>query len=159
MTARHCLAAATTALALLSGCATTAPPANVADTIARTPQLSTLNKLVNDAGLADTLRGPGPFTVFAPTDDAFKTVPAATLTALGNDKVRLKAVLMYHVVPGKVAAADVKNGPAKTAQGANVALSRSGTFVTVDDAVVTAADMSATNGVVHLVDRVLLPPR
>ena len=66
---------------------------------------------------------------------------------------------MYHVVPGRLVAADVKNGPAKTAQRANVALARSGTFVTVDDAVVSGADMSATNGVVHVVDRVLMPPR
>ena len=145
-------------IAVASGCATTPPPASVADTIARTPQLSTLSKLVSDAGLTDTLRGPGPFTVFAPTDEAFKSVPAATLTALGNDKERLKAVLMYHVVPAKVLAADVKNGPAKTAQGANVALAKAGAFVTVDDAVVTSADIAATNGVVQVVDRVLMPP-
>jgi uncharacterized surface protein with fasciclin (FAS1) repeats len=159
MNPRHWLAAAAVGLSLLSGCATAPAPASVADTIARTPQLSTLNKLVTDAGLTETLRGPGPFTVFAPTDDAFKAVPASTLAALGNDKERLKAVLLYHVVPGKVAAADVKNGPAKTAQGVNVALARSGSFVTVDDAVVTGADMTATNGVVHVVDRVLMPPR
>ena len=159
MNSRHWLVATTAAIALLSGCATTPPETNIADTIARTPQLSTLSKLVNDTGLADTLRGPGPYTVFAPTDDAFKAIPAATMTALGSDRERLMAILMYHVVPGKVVAADVRNGPAKTAQGANVALARSGTFVTVDDAVVTAADVSATNGVVHVVDRVLLPPR
>jgi uncharacterized surface protein with fasciclin (FAS1) repeats len=153
------IATLATSLAAIGGCATTAPPASVADTIARTPQLSTLSRLVSDAGLADTLRGPGPFTVFAPTDEAFKAVPAATLTALGNDKERLKAVLMYHVVPNQVLAAEVRNGPAKTAQGANVALARSGTFVTVDDAVVTSPDIAATNGVVHVVDRVLMPPR
>jgi uncharacterized surface protein with fasciclin (FAS1) repeats len=153
------LAAVSTSIALLGACATTPAPTTVAGTIAGSPQLTTLNKLVNDSGLAATLQGPGPYTVFAPTDEAFKAVPAATLASLGSDKERLKAVLMYHVVPGKVMAADVKNGPAKTSQGANVALARSGTFVTVDDAVVTAADMSATNGVVHLVDRVLLPPR
>jgi len=160
MNPRLWLAAASASFALLVGCATTtAAPANVADTLARTPQLSTLNKLVNDAGLAETLRGPGPYTVFAPTDAAFKAVPPATLAALGADPERLRSVLMYHVVPGQVMAADVKNGPAKTAQGANVALARSGSFVTVDDAVVTSADLPATNGVVHVVDRVLLPPR
>ena len=159
MNPRLLFVAASTTLALVAGCATTPSTTNVADTIAGAPQLSTLNKLVKDAGLADTLRSAGPYTVFAPTDEAFKAVPAATMAALGSDKERLKAVLMYHVVPGKVAAADVKNGPAKTAQGANVALARSGTFVTVDDAVVTSADMAATNGVVHIVDRVLLPPR
>ncbi len=159
MNPRLLFVAASTTLALVAGCATTPSTTNVADTIAGAPQLSTLNKLVKDAGLADTLRSAGPYTVFAPTDEAFKAVPAATMSALGSDKERLKAVLMYHVVPGKVAAADIKNGPAKTAQGANVALARSGTFVTVDDAVVTSADLAATNGVVHIVDRVLLPPR
>ena len=154
---RH-IAALAASLLVASGCATTPPPASIADTIARTPQLSTLSKLVSDAGLTDTLRGAGPFTVFAPTDDAFKSMPAATLTVLGNDKERLKAVLMYHVVPGTVLSADVKNGPAKTAQGANVALAKAGTFVTVDDAVVTSADIAATNGVVQVVDRVLMPP-
>jgi uncharacterized surface protein with fasciclin (FAS1) repeats len=153
------VAAAAASLALLAACATTPAPTTVAATIAGSPQLTTLNKLVNDSGLAETLRGPGPYTVFAPTDDAFKSVPAATLATLGSDKERLKAVLMYHVVPGKVMAADVKNGPAKTSQGANVALARSGGFVTVDDAVVTSADVPASNGVVHVVDRVLMPPR
>jgi uncharacterized surface protein with fasciclin (FAS1) repeats len=153
------IAAAAASVALLAACATTPAPTTVAATIAGSPQLTTLNKLVNDSGLAEILQGPGPYTVFAPSDDAFKSVPAATLATLGSDKERLKAVLMYHVVPGKVMAADVKNGPAKTSQGANVALARSGGFVTVDDAVVTSADVPASNGVVHVVDRVLMPPR
>ena len=140
------------------GCATTTAPTTITETIARTPQLSTLSKLIADAGLADTLRGAGPFTVFAPTDDAFKAVPPATLAALANDKERLKATLMFHVVPGSVMAANVVSGPVKTAQGANVAVARSGTFVTVDDAVVTTADVAASNGVVHVVDRVLILP-
>ena len=152
------IASLSSSLLLAAGCATTAAPTTITDTMARSPQLSTLSKLVADAGLADTLRGPGPFTVFAPTDDAFKAVPAATLAALANDKDRLKATLMFHVVPGSVMAANVVNGPVKTAQGANVALARSGTFVTVDDAVVTTADVAASNGVVHVVDRVLIPP-
>ena len=153
------LAAVSISIAALAACATTPAPTTVAGTIAGSPQLTTLNKLVNDSRLAETLAGPGPFTVFAPTDDAFKSVPAATLATLGSDKEKLKAVLMYHVVPGKVLAADVANGPAKTSQGANVALAKSGTFVTVDDALVTSADVTATNGVVHIVDRVLMPPR
>ena len=148
----------TTALLVLTGCATTPAPKTIADTAAATPQLSTLTKLIGDAGLTETLRGPGPFTVFAPTDDAFKAVPAKTLDALGKDPALLKSVLTYHVLAGKVASADVKNGPAKTVQGANVALSRAGTFVTIDEAVVTTADMPASNGVVHVIDRVLLPP-
>jgi len=152
------LLAATTALAL-AGCASTPAPATITDTAARTPQLSTLTRLLNDAGLADTLRGAGPFTVFAPSDEAFKAVPAATMEQLAKDKALLAAVLSYHVVPGKVTAAEVKAGNAKTVQGANVALSRAGTFVTVEDAVVTQADVAATNGVVHVIDKVLMPPR
>lgn len=148
----------TTALLVLTGCATAPAPKTIADTTAATPQLSTLNKLIGDAGLTETLRGPGPFTVFAPTDEAFKAVPAKTLDALGKDPALLKSVLTYHVLAGKVAAADVKNGPAKTVQGANVALSRAGAFVTIDEAVVTTADVPASNGVVHVIDRVLLPP-
>lgn len=154
----HLLAAATLATLILAGCATSPQPRTIAATAAATPQLSTLAKLVGEAGLADTLSGPGPFTVFAPTDEAFKAVPAKTLEALGKDKAMLRSVLSYHVVAGRVAAADVKNGPLKSVQGSNLALSKSGSFVTVDDAVVTTADVAASNGVVHIVDRVLLPP-
>jgi uncharacterized surface protein with fasciclin (FAS1) repeats len=151
------LLAATAALAL-AGCASTPAPATITDTAARTPQLSTLSKLISDAGLADTLRGAGPFTVFAPTDEAFKAVPAATMARLAQDKQMLLAVLNYHVIPGKVSSADVKTGNVKTVQGANVAVSKAGTFVTVEDAVVTQADVAVTNGVVHVIDKVLLPP-
>ncbi len=158
MKKRTVMIAALAAAFALSGCASAPAPASITDTAARTPQLSTLNKLINDAGLADTLRGTGPFTVFAPTDDAFKAVPAATLEALGKDKEKLKAVLTYHVIAGQIMAADVKTGPAKTVQGANVSLARAGTFVTIEDAVVTQPDAPATNGVIHVIDRVLMPP-
>jgi len=134
-------------------------PTTIADTAARTPQLSTLTKLLNDAGLADTLRGAGPFTVFAPSDAAFKAVPAKTMAELAADKELLKSVLTYHVLAGKVMAADVKNGNVKTVQGANVAVSKAGSFVTVEDALVTTADVAATNGVVHIIDKVLIPPK
>ena len=142
-----------------AGCATTPAPTTIADTAARTPQLSTLSKLINDAGLAETLRGAGPYTVFAPSDDAFKAVPAKTLADLAKDKELLKSVLTYHVLAGNVPASDVKTGNAKTVQGANVALSRAGGFVTVEEAVVTQADVKASNGVVHVIDRVLIPPK
>jgi uncharacterized surface protein with fasciclin (FAS1) repeats len=145
--------------ALLGACATTPAPAPIPETAARTPQLATLARLIGEAGLADTLRGSGPFTVFAPSDEAFKAVPAATLQELSRNRELLKDVLAYHVLPAKVAAADVKNGNVKTVQGANVALSRSGSFVTVEDAVVTQADVAASNGVVHVIDRVLMPPK
>jgi len=153
------LAGAAVALAALAGCATAPSPVSVTDTVARTPQLSTLAKLINDAGLAETLRGTGPYTLFAPTDDAFKAVPAKTLADLAANKELLAATLTFHVLPGKVTAADVKNGAAKTVNGASVALAKSGTFVTVEDAVVQQADLPATNGVVHVIDRVLIPPK
>lgn len=149
------LAAAT----LLAACATTPTPAPIPETAARLPELSTLHRLIGEAGLADTLRAAGPYTVFAPTNDAFKAVPEATMKQLAGDKELLRSVLTYHVVPGKVGAADVRNGNVKTVQGANVALAKAGSFVTVEEAMVTQADVNATNGVVHVIDRVLLPPR
>jgi uncharacterized surface protein with fasciclin (FAS1) repeats len=148
------------AAALLAACA--APPhpapASVAETIARDPQLSTLNTLIQKAGLTETLKAGGPYTVFAPTNDAFKSVPAKTMDEFGKDPAKLKSVLSYHVLPVKVVAKDVKNGNAKTAQGADLALAKAGEYVTVEDAMVQTPDIIATNGVVHTVDRVLLPP-
>jgi uncharacterized surface protein with fasciclin (FAS1) repeats len=96
-------------------------------------------------------------TVFAPSNDAFKAVPPATLQALAGDKELLKSVLTF-LLPGKVGSVEVKTGNAKTVQGANVALAKSGSFITVEDAVVAQADMPASNGVVHVIDRVLMPP-
>ena len=145
--------------ALAAGCATTPAPTTIADTASANPQLSTLAKLVADAGLTETLRGAGPFTVFAPSDEAFKAVPAKTMQELAANKELLKAVLTYHVIPGKVMAADVKNGNVKTVNGANLALGKAGTFVTVEEALVQQADVPVTNGVVHVIDKVLLPPK
>jgi uncharacterized surface protein with fasciclin (FAS1) repeats len=142
----------------LAACATTPAPKTISQTAAATPELSTLTRLLKEAELTDTLQGPGPFTVFAPTDAAFKAVPAATMEALAKDKARLKAVLTYHVVPGALTSADLKNGPIKTVQGANVALYRSGSFLTVEEALVTTADVRASNGVIQVVDKVLIPP-
>jgi len=147
------------AAALLAACATTPAPAPLADTLARDPQLSTFNRLVAQAGLADELRTAGPLTVFAPSDEAFKAVPAKTMEALAADPAQLKAVLAYHIIDGRVTAADVKPGTAKTRQGASLALAKAGSFVTVDDAVVQQADVVATNGVAHVIDRVLMPPK
>lgn len=152
------LTTAVAAVAALVGCATSPTPVSVADTIAAQSQLSTLNGLVAKAGLTDTLKGTGPYTVFAPTNEAFAKVPAKTMDELAKDPAKLKAVLSYHLIPGKLMAADVKNGNSKTVNGANVALSKAGEFVTVEDAMVQTADISATNGVVHVVDAVLIPP-
>jgi len=157
MIARFATLAATAAL--LAGCATAPAPAPIPETTARTPQLSTLTKLLNDAGLADALRAPGPYTLFAPSDDAFKAVPAKTMAELAADPARLKAVLSYHVVPGSLTTEAVKNGNQKSLEGANLAVAKAGTFVTVEDAMVQQADLGASNGVVHVIDRVLLPPK
>jgi uncharacterized surface protein with fasciclin (FAS1) repeats len=156
-TRRTALAAAL--VTLMAGCATVSAPVSVADTIAADPALSTLSGLIQSAGLTDTLKGTGPFTVFAPTNDAFKAVPAKTLESLGKDPVALKGVLTYHVLPAKAMSSDVKNGKVKTVNGAELELNKAGDFVTVgDSAIVTKANVAASNGVVHVIDAVLLPP-
>ncbi|HET9978320.1 MAG TPA: fasciclin domain-containing protein [Burkholderiaceae bacterium] len=147
------------AAAVLGACATAPAPAPITDTAARAPQLGTLARLIREAGLADTLRASGPFTVFAPSDDAFKAVPAATMQELARNPQRLKDLLAFHVLRGRMASGEISNGNAKTLHGGNVALSRAGAFVTVEDALVTQADLPASNGVVHVIDRVLLPPK
>jgi uncharacterized surface protein with fasciclin (FAS1) repeats len=147
------------AVASLAACASVPQEVSVTDTIARNPQLSTLSRLLDQAGLADTLRGAGPYTVFAPSDEAFKALAPAALAKLTADKDALRSVLTFHVLPGKVMAAQVPNGNAKSLQGGNLALARAGSFVTVDEAVVQTADLAATNGAVHIVDRVLMPPK
>lgn len=159
LTSMTLVTAALSAASLLSACATAQVPANIVDTAARTPELSTLAKLINDAGLAETLRIGGPFTVFAPTNDAFKAVPAKTMAELASDTDLLKSVLTYHVLPGKVAATDVKTSSVKTVQGANIALGLAGGTVTVEDALVVTPNVAASNGVVHVIDRVLMPPK
>ena len=154
---RLSLTMSTLAVAWIAGCASAPAPISLADTAARTPELSTLNKLINEAGLAETLRETGPFTFFAPSDAAFKALPVKTVDELAKDKLRLKAVLTYHMLPGKVAAADIKQGNAKTIYGTEVALAKSGTFVTYDEAVVTQPDIAASNGVLHIIDKVIVP--
>src|SRR5687767_11298925 len=117
----------------------------------------TLVAAVKAAGLVDTLAGRGPFTVFAPTDEAFAKLPAGTVDALLKDKAKLTAILTYHVVPGRVMAADVvKLTSAKTVQGGSVSIGSSG-GVTVDGARVVKADVKASNGVIHVIDTVLMP--
>jgi uncharacterized surface protein with fasciclin (FAS1) repeats len=112
---------------------------------------------VKAAGLVETLKGEGPFTVFAPTDEAFAKIAKADLDALLADKDKLTAILTYHVVPGKVLAADiVKLDSAKTVQGGTIAISTSD-GVKVDDASVVKTDVMASNGVIHVIDTVIMP--
>ncbi len=156
---RHVLTTvATAAVLVLSACASIPSPQPVAATIAATPELSTLSSLISKAGMTASLNGTGSYTVFAPSNEAFKAVPAKTMDELAANPARLTEVLTYHVLASKAMSQDVKDGPAKTVQGGNLALAKSGAFVTVEDAVVQTADISATNGVVHIVDRVLMPP-
>lgn len=134
---------------------------DIVETAVAAGSFKTLAKLLTDAGLVETLKGPGPFTVFAPTDEAFAKVPAATLAALGKDKAALRNVLLYHVVAGKVMAADVAklNGKgAKTVQGSEAKVMLMGEAVMVNNAHVVTADIAAKNGVIHVIDAVILPP-
>ena len=132
---------------------------NIVETAVAAGQFKTLASLLKRAGLASALQKPGPFTVFAPTDAAFKKVPSKTLNALLRDKAKLKAVLLYHVVSGKVAASDVvKLKTAKTLNGKSVQIRVSGSSVFVNNAKVTTADVMASNGVIHVVNRVIIPP-
>jgi uncharacterized surface protein with fasciclin (FAS1) repeats len=129
---------------------------DIVDTAVAAGSFKTLATALTAAGLIDTLKGPGPFTVFAPTDAAFAKVPKAQLDALLADKAKLTAVLTYHVVPGKVMAADVKAGMVKTVQGSSLTIKTDG-GVMVDGAKVTATDIVASNGVIHVIDSVVIP--
>jgi uncharacterized surface protein with fasciclin (FAS1) repeats len=130
---------------------------DVVDTAVAAGSFKTLATALQAAGLVETLKGPGPFTVFAPTDEAFAKLPAGTLEALLKDKPRLAAVLTYHVVPGRVMAADVvKLTSAKTVQGGSLAI-RTNQGVTVDGVRVVKTDIQAGNGVIHVIDAVLMP--
>jgi uncharacterized surface protein with fasciclin (FAS1) repeats len=131
---------------------------NIVQTAVKAGQFKTLVALVKKAGLAGTLSGKGPFTVFAPTDAAFAKVPQKTLDALGKDKAKLKAVLLYHVVAGRVTSKQiVKLKSAKTLQGSTVAIKVKGGKVYVGGARVTTPDVSASNGVIHVINKVLIP--
>jgi uncharacterized surface protein with fasciclin (FAS1) repeats len=133
-------------------------PKDIIDTAVAAGSFNTLAKLLTDAGLVETLKGAGPFTVFAPTDEAFAKVPADTLAKLAADKAMLTKVLTYHVVAGKVMAADIKPGDVATVAGPNVTLSVADGKVMVNGATVTTADVAASNGVIHIIDQVILPP-
>jgi uncharacterized surface protein with fasciclin (FAS1) repeats len=132
---------------------------DIVETAVEAGSFKTLATALQVAGLVETLKGPGPFTVFAPTDDAFAKIPKADLDALLKDKAKLTAVLTYHVVAGKVMAGDVvKLQSARTVQGGSARVSVAGGKVMVDGATVVKTDIAASNGVIHVIDTVMLPP-
>jgi uncharacterized surface protein with fasciclin (FAS1) repeats len=134
---------------------------DIVDTAVAAGDFKTLAAALDAAGLVETLKGPGPFTVFAPTDEAFAKLPAGTVENLlkPENKDQLIAILTYHVVPGTVMAADVvKLDEAKTVNGEMLTVTTDGGNVMINDAKVTAADIPASNGVIHVIDRVILPP-
>ena len=141
---------------LVLGAAFSAQAKDIVDTAVGAGNFKTLATALGAAGLVDTLKGKGPFTVFAPTDAAFAKIPKADLDALLKDKAKLTAVLTYHVVPGKVLAKDVKAGKVKTVQGSDITVTTMG-GVMVDNAHVTATDIAADNGVIHVIDTVIMP--
>ncbi len=140
--------------------ATINPDADIVDLAVQTEFLSTLVAAVKAGDLVDVLKGDGPFTVFAPTNEAFAKLPAGTVENLlkPENKAQLVAVLTYHVVPGKVYSKDLKNGmKAKTVQGSDVTITLKDGKAMVNNATVSAADIEASNGVVHVIDTVILP--
>ena len=144
------------AAAIVAVSIATAQAQDIVDVAVGAGSFNTLVTAVKAAGLVDTLKGAGPFTVFAPTDEAFAKVPKETLDALLADKDRLTAVLTYHVVSGLVMSKDVSAGKVKTVQGSELTITTDG-GVKVDDANVVKADIVTTNGVIHVIDAVVLP--
>ena len=156
----HLAAVAVAAIGLtVSGA--NARAADIVDTAVASGQFTTLAAALGAAGLVGTLKGEGPFTVFAPTDAAFAKLPAGTVESLlkPENKDQLTAILTYHVVPGRVMAADVvKLNEAKTVNGKVLSIKVDGDVVVVNDAMVSTADIEASNGVIHVIDSVVLPP-
>jgi uncharacterized surface protein with fasciclin (FAS1) repeats len=149
-----------TGSALLSAATRTAPPKDIVDTAVAAGSFKTLAAALQAAGLVDTLKGAGPFTVFAPTDAAFAKLPAGTVESLlkPENKARLTAILTYHVVPGRVLAAQVAGmSSAATANGQPLAISSENGMVMVGTARVTKTDILCSNGVIQVIDTVLLP--
>jgi uncharacterized surface protein with fasciclin (FAS1) repeats len=149
------LKSAVTGLAI-TGATLAVQAKDIVDTAVAAGNFKTLATALQAAGLVETLKSKGPFTVFAPTDEAFAKVPKDQLDALLKDKAALTKVLTYHVVPGKVMAKDVKAGMVKTVQGGELTVATAG-GVMVDGAKVTATDIVADNGVIHVIDSVVIP--
>jgi uncharacterized surface protein with fasciclin (FAS1) repeats len=153
----------TTSLAVLLALGTTAvaqaPQGDIVETAVGAGQFKTLVALVQKAGLVDTLKGAGPFTVLAPTDKAFAKLPKSLVAKVTGDKALLTKILTYHVIAGKVRSTDLKNGlKAKTVEGETVTVSLHGKDVRFNKSKVVLANVEATNGVIHAIDTVLIPP-
>jgi uncharacterized surface protein with fasciclin (FAS1) repeats len=133
------------------------PTKNIVEMAVDAGSFTTLAAGLKEAGLLETLRGKGPFTVFAPSDDAFKKLPHGALEALLKDKAKLKAVLTYHVVGGHLLSKDLKSGDVKTVEGGSVHVTVAGSKVQINGAHVATADLLASNGVIHVIDAVMLP--
>jgi uncharacterized surface protein with fasciclin (FAS1) repeats len=140
-----------------AGSPQTAPVKNIVDTAIAAGNFTTFVAAVKTAGLTDALAAKGPFTVFAPTDEAFKQLPAGAYDALLKDAAKLTAVLNYHIVPGNLMAKDVKSGDLMTVQGSPLKAAVSSAEVRVNEARVTRADVAAMNGIVHGIDTVIVP--
>jgi uncharacterized surface protein with fasciclin (FAS1) repeats len=152
------MAAAMAATAATAQAQSTKPTNDIVETAIAAGSFKTLVAAVQAAGLVETLKGKGPFTVFAPTDEAFAKLPPGTVEALLKDKAKLTAILTYHVVPGDVRAAQaVKLTSAKTVNGQSLTISTNGGVVSIDKAKVVKTDILASNGVIHVIDTVVLP--
>lgn len=159
---RMAVAAVTAAGLFFGSVGARAAEKDIVDTAVVAGQFKTLAAALDAAGLVETLKGPGPFTVFAPTDEAFGKLPSGTVETLlkPENKEQLTEILTYHVVPGKVMASDVaKIDEARTVNGKVLKITVGGDAVMVNDAKVTATDIAASNGVIHIVDSVILPPK
>jgi uncharacterized surface protein with fasciclin (FAS1) repeats len=137
------------------------PAGDVVETAVANGNFKTLVAAVQAAGLVETLKGPGPFTVFAPTDAAFAKLPKGTVEDLlkPENKAKLAGILTYHVVGGKVMAKDIKSGPIKTVEGSSAMIKADAMGVSIDNAKVVTADVVASNGVIHVIDTVILPKK
>lgn len=157
---RRCRALCASALAMtLIACATPSGSGpNLAQTIANNPELSTFNQLVQKAGMTEALSGSRTYTVFAPNNAAFKDIPVQTLEDLSNNPKQLNALLEFHIMRNPLPLAALDNGKYPTLHASSVTLYKAGDLLTIENAVVSQADISAANGVVHVIDSVMMPP-
>lgn len=142
----------------LSASGTPAMASDIVETISADRSFKIFATALETAGFTQTLKNAGPFTVFAPTNDAFAKLPPGTWEQLSQDKIKLAKVLSYHVIPGKVTVAEVKPGHVKTTEGSTLKLTSDNGKVTVNNANITQSDLAADNGVIHAIDTVVLPP-